>query len=756
MAAKREAVLPEDTRPSLSPLGFAFVDSSPGARQAMVALIAGMGLLSTITVVLGRNPGPRITAFLPLVTGSVIVTELLSALLLLGQFRRTRALPLLFIGSGYLFAALVAVPYVLTFPRVFAPDGLFHANGQTALYLWIAWHGGFPLFLLAGALSGDSARGLSVNASRALVASALAGCAAFAYVAASTLIAAGAHLPVLVVDTQFTSLATGGVLPVICLIDSLAIVALVSRTRIRTVADVWLTVALVASLLDTIMGLVCARYSYGWYLGKIFSMVASSVVVIAFVHEITALQAKLARLHDDLLQLSALERRAARKRLLDLAYNDQLTRLPNRTRWQAELGKAVSHATEGRTRFATLFMDLDRFKGINDTAGHAMGDRVLAEVANRLRSAVRPGDIVGRFGGDEFVVLVPGVTDRAEVTALASRLRNCIRKPFEFGQRTFHLAASIGISLFPDDGLTPENLLHRADAACNQAKRSRDCELFYSDEIGTELSRRHDIYQGLARAIADGGFSLHYQPLYDLRTKRIESVEALVRWTDANGDVVPAAAFIPIAEQSGLMDAIGHWVLGEALRQVQAWAELGLALRVAINISATQLQERNFFPSLERALAGAHVDPRFLEIEVTESATLADPVMGRAQLAKCRQAGIRVSLDDFGTHYSSLTYLQKLPIDSIKIDRSFIGGLPFNSSDVSIVRAVIMLGHELGRTIVAEGIETAEHLKWLQTAGCDVAQGYHIARPMPASLLTAWFAEREDWIRLAGRSLKAT
>ncbi len=589
---------------------------------------------------------------------------------------------------------------------------------------------------------------ISKRASSLLLATIIAACTLFAYGACVGLVRASTHLPVLISDGHFTEQATSGVLPVICLFDGLALIALVSRTRGRTIAELWLTVAVVASLLDSIMGLICARYSYGWYAGKLFSMVSSSIVIAAFIYEITSLQSRLAAANGELLKLNEQERQAARQRLVYLAYHDPLTSLPNRSRWEEILEKSTSQAVAFSTPFALLFVDLDRFKEINDTVGHAMGDRLLVEASKRLQATLRPKDVIGRFGGDEFVVLTGELTDPTEASTLAQNLRDAIRKPFVFGERAFHVGASVGIALFPADGSTAGLLLNHADAACYQAKRAGgDCERFYTREIGDELHHRREVYDALVEAIENHAFTLHYQPLFDLRTKRVDCVEALIRWKDSSGQLVPAATFIPIAEQSGLMHSIGGWVLEEALLQARRWADDGLELRIAINVSACQLQQPGFFESLCGALEAAHVDPGMLEIEVTESATLADPAIAYEQLERCKALGVRIALDDFGTYYSSLTYLQRLPIDSIKIDRSFVRGLPFNVQDTAIVRAVITLGHELGRTIVAEGVETPEQLHWLENAGCDVIQGYYIAKPMPASTVVEWLRQRQSPVR---------
>ncbi len=704
-------------------------------------MVEVMTFVAVALFVLARDPGPRIDSFAPLLTGLIVTTQFMSAFLVLGQFARLRTLRLLLIGGAYLYSACLAVPYILTLPNAFGPAGAVVSTSQTAIALWIVWHAGFPILVGAGVLASRRPGGVLAEQSRTLfIASAAVASVLFAVNATVAFSWLGAALPPFVVDGIYTTAATAFVLPALCLFHALALAALAGRSRSYTVARLWLTVTVVASLLDSVTGLICEQYSFGWYAGKLFSLVASSVIAMAFIHEVTAFQRRLANANDELLNLNAKERLAARERLVQLAYHDQLTGLLNRSRWETRLDQTVKDALTLGTTFALFFIDLDRFKEINDSTGHAMGDRVLVEAADRLRRALGPADIIGRFGGDEFVVLTNGNAE--EASTLARVLRDSIRRPFEFGERSFHLSASVGIALFPSDSTSSGALLNHADAACYHAKRSGgDCERFYDKGIGEELRHRREIYEALVIAIEEGDFMLYYQPMYDLRTRRVEGVEALIRWRDRNGTFVPPATFIPIAEQSGLMHSIGRWVLNEALMQARRWVDGGHSLRVAVNVSAHALQADDFFDYLRCAVDAARVDPALLEVEVTESAALADPVVGVEQLARCKALGIRVALDDFGTHYSSLTYLQRLPIDSIKIDRSFVRGLPFNSQDTAIVRAVITLGHDLGRTIVAEGVETIEQLRWLENAGCDVVQGYYIAKPMPAADLAEWLAE---------------
>jgi diguanylate cyclase (GGDEF)-like protein len=723
-------------------LGLTIVEASPAARATALGMVGTMVCISIGAILFGRQPGPQIYGILPLLLGSVTVTELFLAYLLLGQFARIRLWSVLLIGMAYLFAGLVTIAYVLTCPGIFGQSGVLHSNGQAALYLWILWHGIFPFFVLSALAFDRFARTpLSERVAKVAFRAAIAVCSVVTAATLVFLIHPLGHLPSLIVGGHFSAVVTNIVLPLICLVDFLGIAAIAVETRVRSVAALWLLVALVASLLDTTMGVLCARYSYGWYAANCFSLVAASVILAAFVYELSALQVRFAALNDLLININEEDRRIARERLTFLAFHDHLTGLENRSRWQARLGERISEGLQCDGQFSILFIDLDHFKEINDSAGHPMGDQVLVEAARRLKETLRVGDEIARFGGDEFVVMVDPRTDQDGVRVLAQRLREKIRAPFEFGERSFHITASVGIAVFPKDGSKSPTLVSHADAAAYQAKTAGgDCERFYTVEIGERLQQRRDVYEDLLRALKEKAFALHYQPLLDLRSNRVHTVEALIRWERCNPRNLMPATFIPIAEDSGLMRSIGYWILEEAISQVRRWRADGHSLRVAVNISARQLQDLDFFEHLMNALDAAHLEADALEIEVTESAALTDPTMVQDQLRRCRGAGIRIALDDFGTHYSSLANLQRLPIDTIKIDRSFVKGIPFNTRDTAITCAIISLARDLGRTIVAEGVETAEQLIWLQSAGCDVAQGYHIAKPMPAAELIKWLA----------------
>ena len=731
-------------------LGLAVVEVTPAARTTALSIIGAMVCISAGLILFGGQPGPRVYGILPLLLGSVIVTELFLAHLLLGQFARIRLWSLLFIGIAYLFVGLVTIAYVLTCPLIFGESGILQSNGQAPIYLWILWHAVFPIFVL-GALALDrfARMPFSERAAKIALCAAIVVCVAATIAALAFLIHPLGRIPSVIAGGRLARVVTEAVLPIICFADCFGIAVIALRTRMRSVAALWLLVALVASLLDAAIGVLCARYSYGWYAANVFSLVAASVMLAAFVYELSAIQARLGALNDLLVNINEEDRRAARERLTFLAFHDHLTGLENRSRWQARLGERIAQETERDGQFSVLFIDLDHFKEINDSAGHPVGDRVLVEAANRLQEALREGDEVARFGGDEFVVMADSRTDADGARILAQRLRERIRAPFVFDERSFHLTASVGIAVFPKDGAKSPTLLSSADAAVYQAKEAGgDCDRFFTTEIGHRLQQRRDVYEDMLRALKERSFSLHYQPLLDLRTDRVHMVEALIRWDRDNPQRLTPATFIPIAEESGLMRSLGNWILEEAISQVRRWRTAGHSLRVAVNISARQLQDLQFFEHLMRTLEAAQLEPDALEIEITESAALTDPKMAQEQLRRCRGVGIKIALDDFGTHYSSLANLQRLPIDTIKIDRSFVKGIPFNTHDTAITCAVISLARDLGRLIVAEGVETIDQLNWLKSAGCDIVQGYHIAKAMPADELVRWLAPERSVAQL--------
>nr|WP_247887240.1 EAL domain-containing protein [Azospirillum sp. SYSU D00513] len=438
----------------------------------------------------------------------------------------------------------------------------------------------------------------------------------------------------------------------------------------------------------------------------------------------------------------------------ELAYSDGVTGLPNRALLADRAEQAVQAARRYGRKLAFLFLDLDHFKTVNDTLGHQAGDQLLAAVALRLRAAVRMSDSVARMGGDEFVVMVEELEDSRDAAHTADRIMAALRTPFSLEGRELHVGVSIGIAMFPDDGADMPALLKNADTAMYAAKTAgRNALRFFSPAMTEAAERRLELESALRRAVAQADFTLVYQPKIYAATGQLCGVEALLRWHHPERGWVPPSEFIPLAEEIGLIEPLGAWVINEACRFIAGWDGQSLgALRVAVNVAAGQINRGDLGAVVERALKLHGIDPALLEIEVTESAVIADTARATATLNRLRALGVTVALDDFGTGYSSLVYLRRIDIDSIKIDRSFLTDVRPGSRDADLVRQIIRLAQSLRLSVVAEGVETAEHRSFLEEAGCDMLQGYHIARPMPAADLRDWLARRQDG-RKAGEPL---
>ena len=424
-----------------------------------------------------------------------------------------------------------------------------------------------------------------------------------------------------------------------------------------------------------------------------------------------------------------------------VAYHDELTGLPNRNNWQDLLRRHVQAmaSRDDAGIFAVMFVDLDDFKDVNDTFGHAQGDRVLLEAVRRIRTVLRPYDVVGRIGGDEFGIFLGEIRRAREAEEVAGRLREALHTGFSVHDSVVRLGASIGIALYPEHGLTAETLVQYADMALYWAKREGgNAHRSYEPAMSDEFDQRVHTKNALSRALADREFVLYYQPLLNLSTGRCDHAEALIRWNDPQKGVIAPGNFIPIAEETGMMLEIGRWTVEAAADQLRAWNRMERPARISLNASVKQFRDPDFFTHLENTLKSYDVEPWQVELEVTESVAVAD-IEGATQiLSRLQKLGVKTVLDDFGTHYSSLKYLQELPFNTIKIDQSFVKNLPESDHDAAIVRGVIALGHDLGRTLVAEGVETREQLDWLRKAGCDVVQGYLVERPMPAGNFTKW------------------
>ena len=426
---------------------------------------------------------------------------------------------------------------------------------------------------------------------------------------------------------------------------------------------------------------------------------------------------------------------AANQQLRHLATHDALTGLPNRVLLDDRLQQAIVHADRDMRSFALLVCDLDRFKLINDSLGHRAGDELLQEVARRLTTVVRAADTVARFGGDEFVLIGTSIGDAEDAADLATRVMDALQAPVRIAGIDIHTSPSIGIAMYPDDGISMQALLAHADAAMYSAKQQgRGSFQRYAPGMDAGTEDRVQLESELHNALSQNQFELHYQPKVDTRTGEVRSAEALIRWMHPTRGSVSPAEFIPLAEECGLIGAIGGWVIREACRQTRAWQNDGVpTLRVSVNLSASQFRDSGLVDSIRRALDDAGLHARFLEVELTESAVMSDPEKSIAVLEQLSVMGVLVSVDDFGTGYSSMSYLRRFPIDKLKIDRVFINEIVSRPEDASIVRAIVSLAHSLRLKVVAEGVETPAQLDFLKTAGCDEYQGYHFSRPLPAA-----------------------
>uniref|UniRef100_A0A831XG92 EAL domain-containing protein n=1 Tax=Geobacter metallireducens TaxID=28232 RepID=A0A831XG92_GEOME len=426
------------------------------------------------------------------------------------------------------------------------------------------------------------------------------------------------------------------------------------------------------------------------------------------------------------------ERKRAEEEIRQLAFYDSLTRLPNRSLFQERLNQAIGRSRADGGMVALLFLDLDRFKDINDTLGHACGDQLLRAVADRFREGLRPSELLARLGGDEFVFLVSGLRDKRGAGEIARAILESLNFPFEIDDKELFISTSIGIAIFPDDGDDGDTLLTHADMALYAAKeQGRNAFSYFSEELNREARERRHLEGSLHRALANGEFHLEYQPQLDLRSGRIFSFEALLRWQHPEEGAIAPQRFIPVAEETGLIRRLGEWVLRTACLQCRQWQQPGLPpVRVAVNVSGHQFNQPGFIEMVDRVLEETGLDPELLELELTESSLMAGEQESIMTLIDLKVRGLHLAIDDFGTGYSSLSYLKHFPIDRLKIDRSFVRDIVRDLDDRAIVEAIIAMAHTLGLRVLAEGVETAEELELLRERGCDEVQGFYFAQSL--------------------------
>ena len=432
-------------------------------------------------------------------------------------------------------------------------------------------------------------------------------------------------------------------------------------------------------------------------------------------------------------------------RLQYLATHDSLTGLPNWLLFKERLAQAVADTGRPERAIAVAVLDLDHFSSLNHSLGHGAGDWLLSEVARRVASVLRPGDLLARLGSDEFVVLIDSLAARVDAESVTRNILAELREPFSINGADVHVRPSIGVSVWPDDGRRVDDLLAHAEVAMALAKERGGEVQFFQRGMTDSMHERMALENDLRRGLAAGEFELSYQPVISAKTGRIITAEALLRWRHPLRGVIGPSSFIPLAEETGLMIPLGEWVIREACRQAAAWQlGNGTQIRLAVNLSATQFRHQNLLDVIRSALEAHDLDARCLEIELTESAVMTNPEESVGVLKQLRKMGVTVAVDDFGTGYSSLSYLRRFPIDKLKIDRSFVRDLATSRTDESIVRAIISLAHSVGLQVVAEGVETEEQLACVRALGCDQWQGYYCCEPQPTDVFGLMLADQAD------------
>jgi diguanylate cyclase (GGDEF)-like protein/PAS domain S-box-containing protein len=426
--------------------------------------------------------------------------------------------------------------------------------------------------------------------------------------------------------------------------------------------------------------------------------------------------------------------RAIEVEMSHLAQHDTLTKLPNRTLLQDRLSQAITTAERNGTRIAVLFLDLDGFKHINDSLGHAIGDKLLQSVAKRLLASVRTSDTVSRIGGDEFVILLSEVAHAGDAGVKAGKILAALNAPLEIDQHNLRVTASIGVTTYPEDGQETAMLIKNADLAMYQAKENgRNNYQFFEKDMNVRALERQSVEENLCFALDREELVMHYQPKISLKTGEITGVEALIRWQHPERGLIGPLQFISVAEDCGLMLPIGNWVLRESCRQAKAWQDAGLRpIEMAVNVSSVEFRNEDFLEGVRAILEKTGLSPHYLGLELTESVLMQHAEFTVPVLKKLKAMGVRLAIDDFGTGYSSLSYLRQFPIDTLKVDQSFVHGINADTDDATIINAVINMGGNLKHRVIAEGVETVEQVAFLQAHGCDEGQGYYFSRPVSA------------------------
>jgi len=432
-----------------------------------------------------------------------------------------------------------------------------------------------------------------------------------------------------------------------------------------------------------------------------------------------------------------------------LSYHDALTDLPNRVLFHDRVTQALTAAQRSPRTIGIIFISLDRFKKINDTLGHTFGDYCLTEVASRWRRCIKDGDTIARFEGDEFALLLTQVSGTEDLVELAQTMAEELKAPFQLNEREVYVTASMGISIFPDDGADANTVLKNAGAALHIAKlRGGNNYRFYTSDMNARALKRLELETNLRRAIEREELEVYYQPQVEYATGKVVGAEALVRWHHPTMGFLPPAEFIPLAEDTGVIEQLGLWVMRTACAEAQRWHTEGFGeIRIAVNVSTREFRRRDFYERLVETLAQTGLDARRLELELTETTIMENTDAAVELLRRIRKLGVKIAIDDFGTGYSSLSYLKRLPIDTLKLDRSFVNGATSDPDDAAVVMAVITLAHNLRLKVLAEGVETEEHLRFLRLLRCDSGQGYLFGKPMPAAVFRSSLDSELDYAK---------
>ncbi len=435
-----------------------------------------------------------------------------------------------------------------------------------------------------------------------------------------------------------------------------------------------------------------------------------------------------------------------KEHLVKLAHYDNLTALPNRVFFNEMLNKTIKHAKRHKNMMAILFIDLDRFKNINDAFGHHVGDLTIKEIANRFRTVLRAGDILARLGGDEFIILLNDIGHAKFASPVAEKILQACAEPIDIDNHQFSLTTSIGISIYPNDGTSLEDLQSNADIAMFKAKRAGSGIFqYFTKEMNFEAHKHTQTELALRKAISNNEFVLYYQPKLNLKDGSLAGVEALIRWDNPEHGLISPTEFIPMAEETGLIIPIGEWALREACRTSKAWQTEGYQpICMSVNLSPKQFQYQDIATLVENILTETGLDPTHLELEITETAVMDDVESTITKLNNIRKLGVHISIDDFGTGYTSINYLKKFPISVLKIDQSFIKSIPQDQHNTAITSAIIALAHTLEMQVVAEGVETAEQLEYLADHHCDIVQGYYLSRPLPEQKIVLQLSKVEN------------